>query len=94
MQFPRMMKVWASIWGTILFFIGERNFAEGWSILLFFVPVAGLPWLIYFVHDNEKRGKRTTAIDIFSGIFAGGLYTMLCAIPLIFLIGIGIHLLR
>lgn len=71
----------AGLWGSIAFVIGSVVSMDNLSFMLIGLPVLGLPWMLFDLHDKSAAGEQQSAGWAVAMLFVGSLLTMIFMIP-------------
>lgn len=76
----------AGIWTWIVILVTVGMEPDGLVALLVIVPLVGLPWLLFTLNDREREKRTIDAWESIGTIFCGAFISLLCAVPLMFVV--------
>lgn len=79
-----MRGIISGAWGLFLFSNRATFNEEGFTFLLIGVPLLGLPWLLFTLHDRSQANQKTDIQHALGVLFGGAIFTTLYTIPMLF----------
>lgn len=73
----------SGVWAIVVTAIGFQIMPSGLAMMLIGVPVLGLPWLVFHLHDQSATGATTDALEAVGTLIGGAFLSGLCSLPLL-----------
>lgn len=76
----------AGIWACVVIAVTSGIEPEGLALWVVMIPLTGLPWLFFSLHDRHTEGRTIGAGESIATVFCGAFISVFCAVPVVFVI--------